>query len=89
MLALAGLRQPLYLLTRPVVNSSNVRHISGVRGDTPHHLTNIVPNQSDADAPRPSDGLSVWVTSQRRTGGPLGEKWTGRPFQAVQGMDAL
>lgn len=44
-----------------------------------------VPDQDIAGVRRPSGGLPVWVTSQRRAVGPLGEKWTGRPFQAVQG----
>ena len=42
----------------------------------------VTPKLADVRAP---GGLSVAVTSKRRTDEPLGEKWAGCPFQAAQG----
>ncbi len=63
------------------VSSDNVAHISCVKGG--------VPTCSDADAPQPFDGLSIWVTSPRRAGGLFRGEIDRTSISGRPGQDAL
>jgi len=78
--------EPGYYLRDTLKPSLVVRHLfptdDGPGGSNPTPPYSLIHRQYLV---RPPGGLPVGAKLKRRSGGPLGDKWAGRPFEGIQG----